>query len=304
MDYGDLFIFMAVAEELSFRKAARRLHISQPTLSRKITRLEEHYGVRFFYRDNSVVSLTAEGAAFQKIAERLLQDDKKNHDILYRIKSDRIGKLTIGLAPSFNPSILTDVIIEFMGTFPDAVVSIHENVVSNLDRLLTQNQIDFFLSCILPDYYMLGNFLRMPLFEDRMILIAKVGYFDRFERNIGKIDFSRERFIHYRPNYQLRFHVDSFLFAQGLSPVNRIEVGTPHLMNNLVGRGLGIAITTRLNALDALQQGFIEEIPFRELSSRSIPFIAVLRNDSTYSSIAETFLASLQAKVSEWLKCG
>ncbi len=78
MEFRQLQCFVAVAEELHFRKAAERLGISQPALSERISSLEHELGLTLFFRTTRQVSLTQAGAEFLKDAQRILADVDKS----------------------------------------------------------------------------------------------------------------------------------------------------------------------------------------------------------------------------------
>jgi DNA-binding transcriptional LysR family regulator len=70
--FRELECFLAVAEELSFTRAAERLHLAQPPLSRHIRQLEEKLGIELFQRSRRKVSITAAGKAFREEAQEIL----------------------------------------------------------------------------------------------------------------------------------------------------------------------------------------------------------------------------------------
>jgi DNA-binding transcriptional LysR family regulator len=73
MDFRNLRYFVAVADELGFRRAAQRLHVSQPAVSQQVRKLEEDLGVRLFDRTPRRVALTPAGEAFVVEARRILE---------------------------------------------------------------------------------------------------------------------------------------------------------------------------------------------------------------------------------------
>src|SRR5688572_15930303 len=92
--------FVAVAEELHFGRAARRLHLSQPPLSNQIRRLEDDLGVRLFDRTRRSVSMTEAGAALLGRARHLLSEAERARVEVVRVAKGERGVLSIGYTPT------------------------------------------------------------------------------------------------------------------------------------------------------------------------------------------------------------
>src|SRR5215510_13913478 len=97
---------VAVAEALSFRKAAERCHVSQPSLSAQIAQLEEALGVKLFERDRRRVLPTAAGAEIIARARRLLVESDDLVEEARRVGDPLTGVLRIGVIPTISPYFL------------------------------------------------------------------------------------------------------------------------------------------------------------------------------------------------------
>ena len=100
MELRHLRYFVAVAEALSFTRAAERLHIAQPPLSMQIRALEEELGAALFHRTKRRVSLTAAGHAFLLRARQILADAETARDEVGRAARGELGRLRIGFTSS------------------------------------------------------------------------------------------------------------------------------------------------------------------------------------------------------------
>lgn len=119
METRQLKYFVAVAEELHFGNAAKRLHISQPPLSQQIMKFEEELGVRLFKRDRRSVKLTAAGESLLKEARVILKSIEHARLNLADAASGERGHLSLGyIAPSLNTA-LPKVISRFKKTYPN-----------------------------------------------------------------------------------------------------------------------------------------------------------------------------------------
>src|SRR6478735_5680951 len=97
---------VAVADALSFRKAAERCHVSQPSLSAQLAQLEEALGVRLFERDRRRVLLTAAGQQLVERARRILVETDDLQEASRRLGDPLAGTLRLGVIPTISPYLL------------------------------------------------------------------------------------------------------------------------------------------------------------------------------------------------------
>jgi len=100
MEFRHLRYFVAVADKLSFTRAAAALHVAQPSLTRQIQNLEEEIGVRLLDRSKKHVALTDEGRAFLVDAKRLLALATESIQSVQRLSRGETGQLNIGTCPT------------------------------------------------------------------------------------------------------------------------------------------------------------------------------------------------------------
>src|SRR5215204_4443011 len=102
MELRHLKYFVAVADTLSFTKAAVKLHLAQPSLTRQIQNLEEEIGVQLLNRSKKHVALTEEGTAFLMDARRVLTLAEESIQSVQRLSRGETGQLNIGYLSNFN----------------------------------------------------------------------------------------------------------------------------------------------------------------------------------------------------------
>lgn len=118
IDLRQFRYFLAVGEELNFGRAARRLHISQPPLSRQIRQLEDRLGVELFRRGTSGVTLTSAGAAFLPEAKRTLAQAAKAVAAARAARGAESGQFSVGYTTVFDHSAIPDVFARLRERFP------------------------------------------------------------------------------------------------------------------------------------------------------------------------------------------
>ena len=142
MELRHLRYFLAVAEELSFRKAAERLRLAQPPLSAQIKSLESELGVRLFERTTRSVKLTQVGRVFLTDARLVLAAASRAEDRARKAEEGLVGTLRIGMiAPSAN-AWLARILGDFQQRFPGVQLSVFDLVSTEQLRRLHQDQLD------------------------------------------------------------------------------------------------------------------------------------------------------------------
>jgi len=138
----ELESFMAVAEELSFTRAAARLRLAQPPLSRHVRSLEDRLGVRLFERTNRTVALTIAGRAFHdEVREPLLRLERAASSA-QRAASGAITRLELGFVSSLLGPELADLFRRFRRAHPSAQLTLHDRSSADQLRAIREGRLD------------------------------------------------------------------------------------------------------------------------------------------------------------------
>ncbi len=135
--------FVAVAEELHFRRAAERLHISQPPLSEQISRLEEELGTHLLERGRArKVNLTAAGAVLLTEARKILIQVNKATESVQRTGRGEVGSLLVSMAPAMAYGVVPQILRQFRKAVPDVRLQLTETVTALQEQALLDGTLD------------------------------------------------------------------------------------------------------------------------------------------------------------------
>ena len=160
MELRRLRYFIAVAEELSFSRAAQRLRMSQPPLSNQIKQLEEELGVLLFDRTSRGVRMTGAGELLLEEARRIFVQVDQTVRVVQRVGYGEVGRLTLGFVPSSSNETLPPILQRLGDRFPGIELFLREMRPDLIVRQLHDKQID-------------AGFLYLPL-EDTSLHIERV----------------------------------------------------------------------------------------------------------------------------------
>jgi DNA-binding transcriptional LysR family regulator len=142
MELRHLRYFVAVAEELNFTRAAEKLRLAQPSLTRQIHNLEEELGVRLLDRSRNQVSLTEEGRSFLVDARRLVALSLESVKSVRRFSRGESKQLNIGYLFKFNFDLLPVTLATFYQTHPETSVNLFDMSPAEQLRALEVRKID------------------------------------------------------------------------------------------------------------------------------------------------------------------
>jgi DNA-binding transcriptional LysR family regulator len=142
MELRHLRYFVAVAEELSFNRAAQRLRISQPPLSNQIKQLEEELGVQLFERSSRGVRMTEAGEALLDEARRIFVQLEQTTRVVQRVGHGEVGRLTLGFVPSASNEMLPSILRTFRHRYPEVELFLREMRPDRVVQRLHDQQID------------------------------------------------------------------------------------------------------------------------------------------------------------------
>lgn len=142
MELRHLRYFQGVAEELSFSRAARRLNVVQPALSRAIKDLEAELGVQLFARTRRVVNLTAAGKAL--LSETALMFERLDQTIrrVRRAAAGQVGELRLGYIGPPTERFLGELLAEFGRLCPDVTVHLEERTPERVWEMVAKGRLD------------------------------------------------------------------------------------------------------------------------------------------------------------------
>jgi DNA-binding transcriptional LysR family regulator len=189
--------FVVVAEELHFGRAAERLQMTQPPLSRQIQKLERAVGVRLFERDNRKVELTTAGETFLAEARRILALASGALEQAQRIQAGSAGTVRIGFTATSTFSVLTSLLNLVSEAYPDIHLDLFEMVTREQVSKLVDGELD--LGLARPPFDKTA-FASLLLYREELLLAVPSGHrLSRLDRPVSVEDLVSEPLIMYSP---------------------------------------------------------------------------------------------------------
>jgi len=237
-----LSCFIAVAEELHFGRAAERLHMTQPPLSRQIQQLETELGVQLIDRTTRAVTLTPAGVAFLPDARRILQLAEGAALTVKRVPAGEMGTVVVGFTAASANAVLPRLLDRAREQLPDVKLELREMVTAaQIERLMT-GELD--LGMARPPLKRPGLVSR-PLLHEQLVAALPVAHpLTELGRQLTLTDLHDQDIVMYsrvEARYFYELLISTFTIA-GATPRYVQHVTQVHTMLVLVRSGMGIAL--------------------------------------------------------------
>lgn len=289
MELRHLRYFVAVAEAENITRAAARLHVSQPGLSRQIRDLEAETGLALLERDAKSVRLTEAGKVFLTECRAVLARVEAAVAAARAVAGGIKGEIHVGYAPSLTIQILPQALRRFQEEFPGIRVGLHDLSTEEMLRQLQAGQLDIALA-VQPQEKALRQFRFQELARYQMCVAVAPGHPLARRRNINLAGIAAEPLIAYSRKDYPDYHVQlGQLFSRSPSKPRIVEEheGVTGLLAAVeAGRGIGLVP----NCVACMVGPRLKLIPLTPAGPPLVVGAAVLK--SSASAVVEKFIAA------------
>ncbi|HEY0233643.1 MAG TPA: LysR family transcriptional regulator [Afipia sp.] len=280
--------FIAVAEELSFRRAAERLNMAQPPLTATIQRIEDEVGTILIERTNRITRLTEAGLVFLEEARRTVNQAEHAMLAARQAGAGLTGTLKIAFVASAAREILPAILLRFREHYPDVTLDLQEAMTASQIALLQKNSID--LGFVIPPLQNAERLHWEIVARNRLVAAVPEAHRLAQQEEIALTDMANEPWISFSARQGPGLHriINAACAQAGFTLKISQEAPQMDTIASLVAGGMGVALVSRV-----LAKGGRQGVAFRELTGVGTPVefeIAVAYVES--SPLVEAFVAA------------
>ena len=261
MDLAQLHVFLTVARERSFSRAAEKLYRTQPAVSIAIRKLEESVGQPLFVRGARQAKLTDAGELLRDYAERLLNLRDEIQKGMEDLQGLRHGRLSLGVNESSIHALLPT-LARFRRLHPDVDLAVHRTFSRDIPREVLNYRLDLGVVSYVPQDHKLSA---AEIFRDELTFVVYPRHRLARRRSVDIAELGREAFIAHIVDSPYRWRVIQ-LFQKHQVPLNmRVELPTIESIKRFVQMEMGVAIVPRMCVRWEAERGTLVEVKIRQL---------------------------------------
>jgi DNA-binding transcriptional LysR family regulator len=287
-----LEIFLCIARERSFSKAAERLRISQPSVSIQIKNFEDSLDVKLFERLGRRVYLTPEGEAVLEHARKIAEIVAALQSDIRDIKGIRRGKLSAGCSRVPSATRVPLAVGQFKRQYPETEISIKTGRSNEVEQWVLDNEVDLGVIEGDPKSVLLK---KEPWYADDIVLVLARGspLVKKHRLSLGEI--LEQPFLLQAPGVRPTF-IERVIKKRGMTIKHPVTVGSREAVKAAIVAGYGVALIPRSIIDTEIRAGLVKTKDVPELGVK-YPVNIIFRKDKRLSKSSQAFLETLRQQV-------
>ncbi|RZL97541.1 MAG: LysR family transcriptional regulator [Variovorax sp.] len=250
MTLTELKYIVAVARERHFGKAAEACHVSQPTLSVAIKKLEDELEVKLFERSATEVTVTPLGEQIVQQAQSVLEQAASIKEIAKRGKDPLSGALNLGIIYTIGPYLLPDLVRQNIARTPQMPLMLQEHFTAKLLEMLRAGEID---CAIMAEPFPDTNLALAPLYDEPFIAVVPANHPLAARETITSDELKSETMLLLGTGHCFRDHVlevcpEFARFSSNAEGIRKsFEGSSLETIKHMVASGMGVTLVPRLS---------------------------------------------------------
>ncbi len=259
MKLKDLTYLVAVSKTLHFGKAAEATHVSQPTLSVQLKKLEERLGIVLVERNNKNVRLTPAGKVIAEKAASIFQEIEAIKAYASTMKDPKVGDLKVGIIPTLGPYLLPKAIQVWHAEFPKLSLWLYEAQTSVLLEQLQQGDLDVAILSLPIDQ---EHFTTLTLFEEPFYFAAHVSHALAKKKSVSSEEIQNEKILLLTEGHCLREQALAVCHHTRHAHMGDFEATSLETLRQMVAQNLGCTLMPELAV--QVENPIVVYIPFKK----------------------------------------
>jgi LysR family carnitine catabolism transcriptional activator len=251
----ELEVFLALAETLSFRQTAQRMHLSQPAVSGTVARLEAMLSARLFDRTTRAVQLTEAGAVFAEQARFMRHQMDEALSRVRAVADAQVGRVSIAALPSLAATVVPPAFARFARDHPAVQLELVDRLAGSAHEMVRAGRVDFALTAANPAY---ADLQYQELSSDAFVLLLPVDHrLARGKAALAWADIAALPHISMPAGTSVRQYADLAFLAHKQRFAPRYEVEYLATIAAMVSAGVGVSALPELAARVAHTPGVV-----------------------------------------------
>ena len=234
---------VALEEELHFRRAAEKVHVTQPTLSAQLQQLEKRLGAGLIERGGSQVMLTPLGREVAARARLILREVEEIKTRAASSQHGFTGTVRIGVPPTLGPYLLPHIVPDLHSTYPQLKLYVRESKPADLQSRLLSGEYDLIVS---PLPVVQADLTVQRLFREPLQVVTAPDHPLVGRKDIGRVDLRNEAVLAIEPGHHQHEQVSHICDDFGARLLRDYEGTSLDTLRLMVGMGVGIAFLPSL----------------------------------------------------------